>query len=74
MDVTNCVRIGTVSIRDGGRGSLNYRHLQRVCVLPTGNLMVDLSHITVGELSAELETIQDIRSSACHILNALHLG
>ena len=54
-----------------GRGSLNYHHLQRVYVLPTGNLMVDLSHINVGEFSAELEIAQDIRGSAFHILNAL---
>ena len=40
-------------------------------MLLTGNLKVDLSHVNEGELSAELETIQDIRSSACHILNAL---
>ena len=40
-------------------------------VLPKGNLKVDLSHINMGELSTELEAVQDIRSSACHILNAL---
>ena len=67
----NCVRIGTVGITDVGRGSLNYHHLLRVYVLPTGNLKADLSHVIVEELSAELETIQDIRSSAYHILNAL---
>ena len=43
-------------------------------MLPTGNLKVDLSHINVGELSTELEAVQDIRSSACHILNALPIG
>ena len=46
-------------------------YMQRIYVRPTGSLKVDLSHVNVGELSAELETIQDIKSSACHILNAL---
>ena len=40
-------------------------------VLPTGNLKVDLLHINMGELSTELEIVQDIRGSACYILNAL---
>ena len=71
MDGMNFVRIGTVGIRDVGRGSLNYHHLQRTYVLPTINLKVDLSHVNVGEFSAELEIAQDIRGSACHILNAL---
>ena len=71
MDGMNCVRIGTVGIKDVGRGSLNYHHVQRIYVLPTGNLKVNLSHVNVGELSAELETIQDIKISAYHMLNAL---
>ena len=69
----NCIlRIGTVGIRDLRR-SLNYHHLQRIYELPTGNcnLKVDLSHVSVGELSAELEIAQDIKSSACHIPSAL---
>ena len=65
------VRIGTIGIRDIGRGSLNYYHLQRTYMLPTRNLKVDLSHINVGEFSTELEIAHDIRGSACHILNAL---
>lgn len=40
-------------------------------VLPTGNLKVDLLHINMRKLSAELEIVQDIRGSACYILNAL---
>ena len=71
MDGMNFIRIETIGIRDVGRGSLNYHHLQRIYVLPTGNLKVDLSHVNVGEFSTELEIAQDIRSSACHILNAL---
>ena len=43
---------------------------ESISVLPTGNLKADLSHVNVGELSAELETIQDI-SSASHTLNVL---
>ena len=31
-------------------------------MLPTSNLKVDVPHINVGELSAELETVQDIAS------------
>ena len=64
MDGMNCVRIGTVGIKDVGRGSLNYHHMPRIYVLSTGNLKVNLSHVNVGELSAELETIQDISGSA----------
>ena len=30
MDGMNCVRIGTIGIRDVGRGSLNYHHMQRI--------------------------------------------
>ena len=71
MDGMSFVRIGTVGIRDVGRGSLNYHHLQRTYVLPTINLKVDLSHVNVGEFSAELEIAPDIGDSACHILNAL---
>ena len=71
MDGINCVRIGTVGIRDVRWGSLSCHYLQRIYVLPTGNLKVNLSHVNVGELSVELETVQDIRSSACNILNAL---
>ena len=71
MDGISCVRIGTVYTRDVRRRSLNYYYLQRIYVLPMGNLKVDLSHINVGELSTELEAVQDIRSSARHILNAL---
>ena len=63
----------TVGIRDVKWGSLNYHHLQRIYVLPTSNLKVDLSHVNVGELSTELQTVQDISGSACHILNALPL-
>ena len=68
----NCVSIGTVGIREVGRrsGSVNDHHLP-ISVLPTGNLKADLSHANVGKLSAELETMQDIRSSASHIPNAL---
>ena len=44
---------------------------ESISVLPTGNLKADLSHANVGKLSAELETMQDIRSSASHIPNAL---
>ena len=70
MDSMNFVGIGIVGkgiidIRDVGRGSLNYHHLQRIYMLPTGNLKVDLSHVNVGELSAELKITQDI-------LNSLH--
>ena len=65
MDGMSFVRIGTGGIRDVRRGSLNYHHLQRTYVLPTG------SHVIVGEFSAELEIAQDIISSACRILNAL---
>ena len=54
MDGMNCVRVGTVGIRDVRRGSLYYHHLQRIYVLPTGNLKVDLSHDNVRDLSAEL--------------------
>ena len=71
MDGMSFVRIGTVGIRDVGRGSLNYHHLQRTYVLPTINLKVDLSHVNVGEFSAELEIAPDIGGSVCHILNAL---
>ena len=67
----NCVRIGTAGIRDVGRGSLIYHHLQRICVLPTDNLRLDLSHVKVEELSTELKTLQGIRGSACHMLNTL---
>ena len=70
IDGINCVRMGTVGIRDVRR-SPNYHHLQRIYVPPTINPKVDLSHVTVGKISAELETIQDIRSSTCPILNAL---
>ena len=34
-------------------------------------MRVDLSHVNVGELSAELKTVSGIRGSACHMLNAL---
>ena len=44
---------------------------ESVCCQHAGNLKVDLAHVNVGELSAELETIQHIRCSACHMLNAL---
>ena len=44
---------------------------ESIGVLPTGNLKADLSLVIVGELSAELETIQDIRSSVSHTLNVL---
>ena len=71
MDGMSFVGIGTVGIRDVRRGSLSYHHLQRTYVLPTGNLKVDLSYVSLGEFSAELEIAQDIRGSACHILNAL---
>ena len=54
MDGMNCVRKGTVGIRDVGRGSLSYHHLQRIYVLPTVNLKVDLSQDNVRDLSAEL--------------------
>ena len=47
MDGMNCVRTVTVGIKDVGRGSLNYHHMQRIYVLPTGNLKVDLSHVNV---------------------------
>ena len=70
IDGMNYIRIGTVGIRDVRR-SPNYHRLRRIYVLLTGNLKVDLSHVNVGELSTELETIKDIRRSACHILNAL---
>ena len=40
-----------------------------IYVLPTGNLKVDLLHVNVEEFSVELEIVQDIRGSACHILN-----
>ena len=68
MDGMSFVRIG---IRDVGRGSLNYHHLQRTYVLPTDKLKMHPSHVNVGEFSTELEIAQDIRWSACHILNAL---
>ena len=72
MDGINFVRIGTVGIRDVGRGSpIITICMQRIYVLPTGNLKVDHSHVNVRELSAELKIAQDIKSSACHILNAL---
>ena len=32
---------------------------------------MDLSDVNVGELSAVLKTVQGIRDSACHMLNAL---
>ena len=44
---------------------------ESISVLPTGNLKADLSHVNVGKLSAELETIQDLRSFASHTLNVL---
>ena len=72
MDGMNCVRIGTVGIRDVGSGSVNDHHLQRIYQCAANrHLKADLSHINVGKLSAELETMQDIRSSASHIPNAL---
>ena len=52
-------------------GSWNVRSLVECYVLPSGNLKVDLSRVNVGEFSAELKIAQDIRGSACHILNAL---
>ena len=44
---------------------------ESISVLPTGNLKADFSHVNVRKLSAELETMQDIRSSVSHTLNAL---
>ena len=64
MDGMNCVRVGTVGIRDVGRRSLNYHHLHRIYVLSTGNLKVDLSHVNVRELSAELRPNKTCMSHA----------
>ena len=49
IDGMNCIRIGTVGIRDVGKGSINCNHFQGIYVLSTGNLKVDFSYINVGE-------------------------
>ena len=53
-----------LSCRDVRRVSPSYvsQFARNLYVLPTNNLKVDLPHINVGELSAELETVQDIAS------------
>ena len=63
MDGMNCVRIGTVVIMQRcqeGISQLRITISRNLYVLPTSNLKVDVPHINVGELSAELETVQDI--------------
>ena len=42
-----------------------------ICSQQATCMRVDLSHVNVGELSAELKTVSGIRGSACHMLNAL---
>ena len=45
---------------------------ESISVLPTGNVKADLSHANAGKLSAELETMQDIRIEVLQVTYQMH--